>query len=228
MSPPASPPCPSWSDDKAEHQDPAFASRLAGVVRIACKNARSAVPSTDDVMTWHRVAFEAVVPVDYYAGNPRQIDPRRPCLEEEVGVLTANGQIIPGSASKDVLTHFTALFVWVRQQADAIDLRWPTLSATKRTEALALLVAYAVGEFVKIHPFRNGNGRTSRVLWAVLLCRYGLRWEHSIRVRPEPPYGDIMRASMTGNHKPIFKAVLHAIAEAPPATQPTPKIVVAP
>ena len=51
------------------------------------------------------------------------------------------------------------------------------------------LAGGAHAEWVRIHPFANGNGRTAR-LWAnYLLVRYGLIPVVRLRPRPEGGYG---------------------------------------
>jgi hypothetical protein len=56
------------------------------------------------------------------------------------------------------------------------------------------------GEWVRIHPFANGNGRTARLWanWAGL--RYSLPPFVTIKPRPGNPYGMAAMASMNGSH----------------------------
>jgi Fic family protein len=78
---------------------------------------------------------------------------------------------------------------------------------------LIRLCALAHGEWVRIHPFANGNGRTARP-WANW-C--GLRYELPpfIRLRPRPNhqrYAYAAAQSMRGNHDdmaPVFLDMLH-------------------
>jgi hypothetical protein len=65
------------------------------------------------------------------------------------------------------------------------------------------LAAWAHGEWVRIHPFANGNGRTAR-LWAnYVFCRYGLLPIVVVRPRPDGPCGLAAQESMRrGNHEP--------------------------
>lgn len=66
--------------------------------------------------------------------------------------------------------------------------------------AVAELAAWAHGEWVRIHPFCNGNGRTERILANVILMRYGL--PPALRLRPEGRYAAASFESMLGNHQP--------------------------
>lgn len=73
------------------------------------------------------------------------------------------------------------------------------------------LAAWAHAEWVRIHPFANGNGRTAR-LWAnALLMRYGLPPVVRLRPRPDAPYGDACAKAMQGDRGPtaaVFRVML--------------------
>jgi hypothetical protein len=73
------------------------------------------------------------------------------------------------------------------------------------------LCAWVHAEWVRIHPFANGNGRTAR-LWAnSLAVRYGLPPFIRLRPRPNGGYGDAGAKSMQGDWKPtavVFRRLL--------------------
>ena len=73
------------------------------------------------------------------------------------------------------------------------------------------LCAWAHAEWVRIHPFANGNGRTAR-LWAnSLAMRYGLPPFVRLRPRPDRTYGIVARQAMQGDWEPtvaLFGALL--------------------
>ncbi len=64
------------------------------------------------------------------------------------------------------------------------------------------LCAYAHGEWIRIHPFANGNGRTAR-LWANWCAlRYGM--PPFVRLKPRPKgslYATASALSMRGDHQ---------------------------
>lgn len=70
--------------------------------------------------------------------------------------------------------------------------------------ALITLCAESHGEWVRIHPFANGNGRTA-LLWANWCAvRYCL--PPFVRLKPRPDgarYADAAAQSMQGNHEPM-------------------------
>jgi hypothetical protein len=65
--------------------------------------------------------------------------------------------------------------------------------------AILDLCAWAHAEWVRIHPFANGNGRTAR-LWAnYLAMRYGLPPFVRLRPRPDAGYGEAGARAMQGD-----------------------------
>jgi hypothetical protein len=78
--------------------------------------------------------------------------------------------------------------------------------------AIIDLCAWAHSEWVRIHPFANGNGRTAR-LWAnSLAMRYGLPPFIRLRPRPNASYGQAGAKAMQGDWKPT-SAVFHRLLE---------------
>lgn len=78
--------------------------------------------------------------------------------------------------------------------------------------AIIDLCAWAHSEWVRIHPFANGNGRTAR-LWAnSLALRYGLPPFIRLRPRPNASYGQAGAKAMEGDWKPTA-AVFHQLLE---------------
>jgi Uncharacterized conserved protein len=73
------------------------------------------------------------------------------------------------------------------------------------------LCAWAHAEWIRIHPFANGNGRTAR-LWAnSLAMRYGLPPFIRLRPRPSAGYGEAGANAMLGDWKPmaqVFRRLL--------------------
>ena len=71
--------------------------------------------------------------------------------------------------------------------------------------------AWAHSEWVRIHPFANGNGRTAR-LWANFLAlRYGLPPFVRLRPRPDEGYGTAGMKAMQGDWKStalVFRRLL--------------------
>jgi Fic/DOC family len=83
--------------------------------------------------------------------------------------------------------------------------------------AIVDLCAWVHAEWVRIHPFANGNGRTAR-LWAnSIALRYGVAPFIRLRPRPNSGYAAAGAKAMQGDWKPtavVFRRLLdHFLAE---------------
>ena len=82
--------------------------------------------------------------------------------------------------------------------------------------AVVDLCAWVHAEWIRIHPFANGNGRTAR-LWAnCIAMRYGLPPFIRLRPRPNYGYGDAGTKAMQGDWKPtaiVFRRLLDAFLD---------------
>jgi Fic/DOC family protein len=210
--------CPPWYSDKDEHFRPECFTSIGRVVVDACAAALKAVPQRRDISMWHRESFCRLVPLDYYAGGFRQDDPKRLCLGQDVAV---DGQhALPFVL---VLSEMSKLCEFMNRNLVELELKWQHTSVQDRLRRVAQIVGTSIGRFIQIHPFLNGNGRMSRILWTVLLARLGLRPQISIVRRPGPPYGEVMQAAMRGNYGPAVAVVLSGLSRAPmpPRALPT-------
>jgi len=77
--------------------------------------------------------------------------------------------------------------------------------------AILDLCAWVHAEWVRIHPFANGNGRTAR-LWAnSIAIRYGLPPFIRLRPRPNSGYAEAGAKAMRGDWEPtaiVFRGLL--------------------
>ena len=77
--------------------------------------------------------------------------------------------------------------------------------------AIIELCAWVHAEWIRIHPFANGNGRTARIWANFIAMRYGL--PPFVRLRPRPTHGyeEAGAKAMRGDWRPTaksFKAML--------------------
>jgi hypothetical protein len=84
-------------------------------------------------------------------------------------------------------------------------------------EGLASIVdvaAWAHAEWVRIHPFANGNGRTARMWANFIFMRYGISPIVRLRPRPDGGYGRAGAAAMAGDWRPtamVFRRLLRGV-----------------
>lgn len=204
--------CPDWNDDAPG----ALAAIIANIGRLWPEVETDALsrptPATSLALAWHRRIYGGVpVPDPQYVGQVRDSDPNFPCLidyEVEVGGM-------PGVPAVDVPDALRAFERGLARATATLDAVIPPNTVPVTPAAVAAVIrlcAYAHGEWIRIHPFANGNGRTAR-LWANWLAvRYGL--PACVLVKPRPAalfYGGAAARSMLGDHGPtevVFASML--------------------
>jgi fido (protein-threonine AMPylation protein) len=181
---------------------------MSEVTTLIETDARSVPVSEAQTRKWHSVLFSTLVPLSYYAGNWRCDDSAKPCLGVNVEVGTVKGSHFP-----NVPAEMKNWGSKIGKMIIELDLRWALLAPPQRTMVLITVISESVGLFIQIHPFINGNGRISRLLWFNFLRRYNLPPHARVHPRPPPPYNDIMRAAMAGDLRPFQLYLLRALAE---------------
>jgi fido (protein-threonine AMPylation protein) len=180
--------------------------RLAGLRRP---------PTVVEAQGWHRNLYEGIArPFPYYAGEVRDSDERFPeLIDYEVEVGGRRG--VPAVMVPAVLAQFETSAQAASARLDAeIPVGVEIHDLTPRQlHGVLTLCALLHGEWVRIHPFANGNGRTARLWanWAAL--RYGLPPFVTIKPRPGQPYGIAAMASMYGDHQ-VTVALFHQMLRA--------------
>lgn len=199
--------CPSWDKDVSPAQADRFRRTQSHVYSAVCRHAPAAIVDVRIVCQWHELLFRQVVPVAYYAGNYRQSDVDQPCLAINVQI---GG--VPGTDFRVVKNEFEKLIEGLRREIAKSELAWSMLTPPQRAVRLAQVLSSLIGSFIRVHPFINGNGRLSRILWAWGLVRFGVPPQCRISPRPGQPYSAIMSASMAGDDMPLALCILQYLA----------------
>jgi len=166
-------------------------------------------PTAAMAQGWHRATYRGVpLPVPYYAGEIRDSDPTFPELfGYEVLIGTA-----PGMPSADVpaaLAGFEAGVKAVVARLDDVVAVGRQPSTVTDLYAILEIAAIAHGEWVRIHPLANGNGRIARLWVNWVAVRYGLPFFLALKPRPADLIYDAAAAtSMRGDHRPMVTALL--------------------
>jgi hypothetical protein len=177
---------------------------LKEIVRAA---ERREIPTLDTTRHWQSRMMEGLgVPDRRYLGAFRG----EPGLEHTQVRVGANYGVDSADVSKELARFETRLQALVRE-LDALLPMDQELDADQLA-AVIDLCAWVHAEWVRIHPFANGNGRTAR-LWAnSLAIRYGLPPFIRLRPRPNAGYGNAGAKSMQGDWKPtavVFRRLLN-------------------
>jgi Fic family protein len=197
-----------WEDDPADA--PTIAANAAKVLAsIAGEADQREPPAVAMAQQWHRDLYDGIPrPHDYYAGEVRDSDPKFPDLigyEVQVGGVLA----VPSTEVPEALARFEAGAQIAASRLDGVIAVGadPSTLAPVALHGVLTLCAALHGNWVRIHPFANGNGRTARLWanWAAL--RYGLPPFVTIKPRAGQPYGAAAAASMAGDDQ-VMLAVM--------------------
>jgi Fic family protein len=176
--PPANPPLPHWDENSTT-----LLYNLAQIDAAVREDAdRRVRPTLERMREWHGRMMEGLDPEHPdYVGRFRG-EPGFSALAENVEIAGVLG------------THYARVDAEVRNfesrvqaAVEALDRLYPTSDALDGDgrNAVIELAAYAHSEWVRIHPFINGNGRTSRIWANLILQRYGM--PPVLALRPRPP-----------------------------------------
>ena len=162
-------------------------------------------PAVAMAQEWHRQVYRDVkLPVPYYAGEIRDSDSKFPELygyEVRVGRQR-------GVESRFVPQQLARFERAMKRSVAALDPVIPAGSSPtdeRQLRSVLTLCAYAHGQWVRIHPFANGNGRIARIWANWCALRYGL--PPFVRLKPRPEgnlYATASALSMRGDHQAMI------------------------
>jgi hypothetical protein len=181
---------PDWDEDSPQLRQN-LARALEEVVRAS--QAR-ATPTLKAAKHWHAVVMHGLdLPEPRFAGAFRG-EPGLEAVQVRVG---ANYGTDSAKVANE-LSRFEAKLQTLVAQLDAL-LPIGQEPDTDQLAAIVDLCAWVHAEWVRIHPFANGNGRTAR-LWAnSIAMRYGLPPFIRLRPRPNTGYGGAGARAMEGD-----------------------------
>ena len=193
---------PNWDEDS-----PRLRANLSAVLHEIDRAAKAReMPSCETARHWQEVFLRGLyVPDQRFVGSFRG----EPGLENIAVRVVGQYGVEPRTVADELKRFESKLqasigqldgLVPVNQEPDADQL-----------SAILDVCAWAHAEWIRIHPFANGNGRTAR-LWAnSLALRYGLPPFIRLRPRPNDGYGDAGAKAMLGDWKPtaiVFRRLL--------------------
>jgi len=205
------PGCPEWI---TENGSQSAEQKRRRVLKRLARNDYAKPPSAELVNAWHKEMFQGIAPHSDYVGQFRDKERTSYCLQDYEVVVGG----IPGTDSSRVLFEVEAFFRDFNTKLSALESSFPPSGVRPPTlddvSGVVELAAWAHGEWVRIHPFANGNGRTARLLANYVLVRFGFGPALTIRPRPDQPYGKAARTSMKeGDHRLMEAVIWRLLAE---------------
>jgi len=164
-------------------------------------------PTLAEAKHWHRRMMAGLnSPDQRYVGAFRG-EPGLERLQVRVGVSYGVDSV-----------HVSEELILLESKLQALVARMDSMMPTDQdldADQLAAVIdlcAWMHAEWIRIHPFANGNGRIAR-LWAnSLAVRYGLPPFLRLRPRPNAAYGEAAAKAMLGDWKPtsvVFRRLLN-------------------
>ena len=176
------------------------------LAEIVSAGERRATPALETARRWQSVVMQGLdVPAPKFVGAFRG-EPGLETLQVQVGVH--NGVNSAGLA--EALARFEEK---LQRLVAELDEHLPIEQKADADQLAAIidLCAWVHAEWMRMHPFANGNGRTA-CLWAnSIAMRYGLPPFVRLRPRPNTGYGDAGAKAMQGDWKPtavVFRTML--------------------
>ena len=196
---------PDWDEDSPELRE-----NLRVVLLGIRDNAQQRLPLTLQVVRgWHRDTMKGLtVPNSAWVGRFRG---EKGLESINVGIGKHRGS--PADKVAEEIKEFASRLSAIVARMDKAITRVANLTADQ-LEAVLNVCAWAHSEWVRIHPFANGNGRTARLLANAVALRYGLPPFVRLRPRPNHGYDRAAEASMRADHRPLtqaFRRMLNAV-----------------
>ncbi len=194
---------PNWDEDS-----PQLKANLTQLLdEIATSSHRRIKPTIEAAKHWQALAMRDLeVPDARFIGAFRG----EPGLEHIAVRVGTNYGVDPADVG-EALKQFELKLQMLVAELDEILPPGQKLNSDQLS-AIIDLCAWAHSEWIRIHPFANGNGRAAR-LWAnSLAMRYGLPPFIRLRPRPNASYGQAGAKAMQGDWKPTA-VVFHRLLE---------------
>lgn len=221
-------PGPAWGEDSPADEAVIAANVSTMLAQIVAASPERQVPSLSLAHGWHSATYQGIrsMPRPHYldqfrgCADPDLVDYEVVLTDRVTGRVVAQG--VPAARVAGELATFEAALLSATSRLDAVIPAGRAPSDRAQLQAAVELAAVVHGEWVRIHPYANGNGRTARTWANWVATRYGL--PPFVRIKPRPDgllYGQVARASMglppdfTGDHSLTISLFLDLLRQHP-------------
>jgi hypothetical protein len=193
---------PDWDEDSPQLRD-----NLTKILEeVATQADRRDIPSLETARRWQSLVMQGLeVPQSVFVGAFRG----EPGLEE-IQVRVGINYGVDSAEVAVALNQFEAKLQLVLVDLDNT-IPMGLEPGEDQQNAVVDVCAWAHAEWVRIHPFANGNGPTARIWANFIALRYNLPPFVRLRPRPNDGYGEAGFQAMRGDWKPtvaVFRKLL--------------------
>jgi fido (protein-threonine AMPylation protein) len=218
---------PSWQEDDPSNLSLIQRNAAQLIMELRAAAAQRIVLTREELCRWHALLYAGCeVPVVGYVGHFRGDPAVKELIDYEVGLGAPMKDGNPekmGVWARNVRDEMAAVLAGLGAVFADLDDRLPVGKPPSTADQILQVISFAAlahGEFLRVHPFANGNGRIARLLVAFICLRYGLPM--FLHVKPRPESDDYLRASrdsmgrppdFVGNHTTTTAVFAHMLAD---------------
>lgn len=208
------PDCPEW-EYKHHALYPELPGRCAALLTDLRTGLMPVRPIPRDTRNCHSRMFSGITPENcaYYAGQYRGSLHR--CLRFYECGIASDPRVgtDPGSVWADLKCLDEIITAGFEALDQAFAMPDAVLSPDEKAYYLIVFVCRILVEFMRVHPYANGNGHMGRLIVTSILGAYGIwpkKWPLNDRP-PDPPYSALLSLYRDDVTEPLEKFVMHCV-----------------
>jgi fido (protein-threonine AMPylation protein) len=198
---------PAWQEDDPRNLDLIQSNAARLITELRTTAAERILLTSEELCRWHGLLYaECDVPIAGYVGHFRGDPAIKELIDYEVGLgpsLKDGNPEKMGVWARRVSVEMAAVLAGLNAVFADLDDRLPVGKPPSTADQILQVISFAAlahGEFLRVHPFANGNGRIARMLVAFICLRYGVPM--FLHVKPRPETDDYLRASRDSMGRP--------------------------
>lgn len=205
--------CPDWEYTKVDKATELVAERCAKFLISLRRGLVDIAALSHDTRPVHAEMFNGTTPAatPYYAGHCRGEKFR--CLEFCRVMVDSDPRVgVPPQRVASDLSNLADHIIRPGYSAIAAAHAVPSVRVSNE-DKLYYVVTFAcrvLVEFLRIHPYVNGNGHVGRIIVWLILARFGY-WPKRWPLHQSPPYHDLLKRYRDGDPRQLEMFVLQSL-----------------